>query len=72
MDRKVILGVGLAVFLMVGLVFTSAQIFEDSEEVVVEESNTFEESTCGAGACGSSCDGACGGNCGIRSCGCGR
>ncbi|MDD5254098.1 MAG: hypothetical protein PHG05_03265 [Candidatus Nanoarchaeia archaeon] len=70
MKKNVLIAGAVAVFLVVGLVFASTNLFADDTVKDVKEAKL---TGCSSGNCGKgSCDGSCGGNCGIASCGCGK
>ncbi|MBD3164625.1 hypothetical protein GF323_05490 [Candidatus Woesearchaeota archaeon] len=71
MDKRIWIGLSIALVLVLGGLFASANL----ETEVIESGEEKESSVCGAPepSCGAdTCNFDCGGNCGISSCGCGR
>ncbi|MBD3361191.1 hypothetical protein GF358_00170 [Candidatus Woesearchaeota archaeon] len=64
MDKKVLVGVTMLLFLIAGLMVVSANL---SSNTVTQETPEDAPPTCGQDSCGFEC----GGDCGIPSCGCG-
>ncbi len=65
MEKKLI-GLAIAIILVVGLMFVSANTQADSEEKPTASSCEIAEPICGS----STCNQQCGGSCGIPRCGC--
>lgn len=66
MEKKTMALLALAVVLIVGAVFVSAELIKGNSETVKDTSLTTQS------GCGCGCNGQCGGNCGIEGCNCGR
>ncbi|MDD5178275.1 MAG: hypothetical protein PHT54_03285 [Candidatus Nanoarchaeia archaeon] len=70
MKKSLLIGGIFALFLVVGLVFASTNLFAKDTVKDVKEAKL---TGCSSGNCGEgSCDGSCGGNCGVASCRCGK
>lgn len=73
MNKLTIIAVLIGAVLIVSGAAIGHNIFNESEDDLLEEEVVEAQTACGAPSCvQGACNGACGGSCGVPNCGCGR